>query len=301
MSDLLTRVKLKGNESFNIREGWLRKGMKNVEQYEDLFSREDMMEILGVGSKMVKSIRYWLQATNLCEEKYDGRKRIKKQVITPKFGELIKRYDPFFDDVFTLSLLHYNIVANKDGFCTIWNIFFNEFKGNSFTKENFYDFCETSLNKKISSEATYSLGSMKDDCTSVLRMYCENKNESEPEENLGSPFSELRLLSKNAKGIYNKTMPPKDVLDKYAVLFVIISSLDDGKTSVNIDALLNDDNNIGKVFNLTRNSINEYLDQLQAVDLLTVNRTAGLDVVYLKEGISASDVITMYFQKSQVR
>lgn len=72
MNNYLKKVKLKGNESFNIREGWLRKGMRSVNEYPNLFSRSDVMEILGVGSKMVKSIRYWLQATDLCEEKING-------------------------------------------------------------------------------------------------------------------------------------------------------------------------------------------------------------------------------------
>lgn len=61
----LTKVKLKGNESFNIREGWLRKGMRCVREDKTLFSKDDAMETLGVGSKMVKSIRYWLRATGL--------------------------------------------------------------------------------------------------------------------------------------------------------------------------------------------------------------------------------------------
>ncbi len=301
MSNLLKKVKLKGNESFNIREGWLRKGMKSVKEYDNLFNRNDAIEILGVGSKMVKSIRFWLQATQLCEEIYDGKSRTKKQVFTKDFGELIYRFDPYFDDIFTMSLLHYNIVNNKNDFCTVWNIFFNEFKGNNFTKENFCDFCQTSLDKKMQPGSKYSLSLMRDDCSSVLRMYSENKNDFEPEENLGSPFSELKLLKENSKGLYIKTSPPKDLLNKYAVLYVIISNLEKGKNSVNIDSLINDDNNIGRVFNLNRNSINEYLDQLQVLDLLTVNRTAGLDVVYVKKDISASDVIKMYFKTAQVR
>ena len=72
----LTKVKLKGNESFNIREGWLRKGMRCVQDYPTLFSQDDAMEILGVGSKMVKSIRYWLRATGLTEE--NAREAIEK-------------------------------------------------------------------------------------------------------------------------------------------------------------------------------------------------------------------------------
>lgn len=58
MSGKLKKVKLKGNESFNFREGWLRKGMRCVEACPDLFSKDDVMERLGVGSKMVKSFAW---------------------------------------------------------------------------------------------------------------------------------------------------------------------------------------------------------------------------------------------------
>ena len=66
MTTRIKKVKLKGNESFNFREGWLRKGMRCVKEDESLFSKDNVMEQLGVGSKMVKYIRYWLQATGLC-------------------------------------------------------------------------------------------------------------------------------------------------------------------------------------------------------------------------------------------
>ena len=43
MNEKLKKVKLKGNESFNFREGWLRKGMRCVAENEDLFSQDDVM------------------------------------------------------------------------------------------------------------------------------------------------------------------------------------------------------------------------------------------------------------------
>ena len=109
MNEKLKKVKLKGNESFNFREGWLRKGMRCVAENEDLFSQDDVMERLGVGSKMVKSIRFWLQATHLTEEQYTNSGRSRSQFITEDFGEIIAEYDPYFDDLFTLFLVHYHI------------------------------------------------------------------------------------------------------------------------------------------------------------------------------------------------
>ena len=154
MTTRIKKVKLKGNESFNFREGWLRKGMRCVEEEETLFSLDDVMERLGVGSKMVKSIRYWLQATGLCDEQYRNGGRAKAQVITADFGAIIRDCDPYFDDVFTLFLLHYHIVSN-DALCMPWYIFFNEYEGQDFTKENMISVCKELLVKKMEEGCTF--------------------------------------------------------------------------------------------------------------------------------------------------
>lgn len=301
MTNYLKKVKLKGNESFNIREGWLRKGMRSINQYPDLFSRSDVMEILGVGSKMVKSIRYWLQATNLCEEQNQGGNRARQQFITEDFGRIIERYDPYFDDVFTLSLIHYHIVSNKHELCTMWNIFFNEYDGENFTRDNMYETCEEYLKKRLEQGVMYSTNSLRDDCASIIRMYLENDHDGDPEDNLGSPLSELGLIKKNNNGNYDKCPPSKEALNKYAVLYVIKRNLSDDKNSVSIDELWKAPNNVGRVFNLNRSMINEYLDQLRAIDLITINRTAGLDMVYVNTQKSYVDIMKEYYEKSQER
>lgn len=301
MTNYLKKVKLKGNESFNIREGWLRKGMRSINEYPDLFSREDVMEVLGVGSKMVKSIRYWLQATHLCEERNMGGNRARQQFITEDFGRIIEQFDPYFDDIFTLSLIHYHIVSNKQELCTAWNIFFNEYEGENFTREDMYEACEECLNKKLDQGVVYSSNSFRDDCASVIRMYQESEHDSDPEDNLGSPLSELGLLKKNKKGYYEKSAPSKNNLSKYAVLYVIVQNLETEKSSVSIDELTKSPNNIGCVFNLNRSMINEYLDQLRAIGLITINRTAGLDMVYVTTNLSPADIMREYYEKSQVR
>ena len=85
MQNKIKKVRLKGNESFNFREGWLRKGIRCISRYPNLFSRDDVMEQLGVGSKMVKSIKYWLLATNICTEKYTNSGRSRELILTDDY------------------------------------------------------------------------------------------------------------------------------------------------------------------------------------------------------------------------
>ena len=63
------KYKIKGNESFPIREGWLSKGMFAITENPYIFSDMNAMDRLGVGSKMVKSIKYWLLVSRLAAEK----------------------------------------------------------------------------------------------------------------------------------------------------------------------------------------------------------------------------------------
>ncbi len=302
MINRLKKVKLKGNESFNFREGWLRKGMRLVNEYEDLFTRNDVMEQLGVGSKMVKSIRYWLQATGLCEEKYVNSGRSRAQYLTKDFGEIVYQWDPYFDDSFTLALLHYHIVTNED-LCIVWNIFFNEFEGIDFTKDDMVEVCLGKLRKKMEEGAIFSESSFSDDCSSIIRMYLKADSMDDPEESLGCPLADLGLLQKSGKvkNALNKSVPTRQNLDKLAIYYVITKKLQIGKNSVSIDDLITAPNNIGKVFNLNRILINEYLDQLRISGYLTINRTAGLNMVYVDNPMQPEDILTEYYKKAQVR
>lgn len=294
----LKKVKLKGNESFNFREGWLRKGVRCVCDYPNLFSMDDVMERLGVGSKMVKSIKYWIQATGLCEEKVE--KNIHIFHLTKDFGEIINTYDKYFDDITTLYLIHYNIISN-DELCIVWNIFFNEYLGHDFTKEDMVSTCKEFLKRRMDEGATFSESLFEDDCSSVLRMYLPTQEVEDPEESLACPLCELGLLQKSSekKNAYVKSLPSKYALDMMVVLYVIVKNLSAEKKSISIDDLLTAPNNIGCVFNLDRATVNEYLDQLRAAGYITINRTAGLDMVYYEKELTPADVLEEYYRNIQ--
>ena len=61
-------IKLKGHETFALREGWLNKGLAKVDANPKVFSENYGADALGVGSNMAKAIRYWLKAGKFMEE-----------------------------------------------------------------------------------------------------------------------------------------------------------------------------------------------------------------------------------------
>ena len=58
-------LKLKRHETFSIREGWIEKGIHYINQDARSMSKECGTSVFGLGSNMVKSLRYWLTAACL--------------------------------------------------------------------------------------------------------------------------------------------------------------------------------------------------------------------------------------------
>lgn len=73
--------------------------------------------------------------------------------------------------------------------------------------------------------------------------------------------------------------------------------MEEGKKSISIGSLINAPNNIGKVFNLDRVLVNEYLDQLRVSGYITLNRTAGLDMVYINTDRTPHEIMCEYYEK----
>ena len=101
-------MKFRAHETFFIRKGWLSKGMRCVSNKPDVFiSRdENPMDVLGIGSNMVKALRYWLQVIGLTKEPAKG----KKYQSFTEFGRLVYKYDTYIEELGTLFLLQYHLI-----------------------------------------------------------------------------------------------------------------------------------------------------------------------------------------------
>lgn len=58
------KIRLQGHEKFALRDGWLNKVLEIVPENPDAFLRKDAPDIFGIGSNMVKSLRYWESMLN---------------------------------------------------------------------------------------------------------------------------------------------------------------------------------------------------------------------------------------------
>lgn len=280
-------IKLKGHETFAIREGWLNKGMTEIEKDNKVFTKNLGADALGVGSNMAKSIRYWLKAGEFTEEK--GKSNVRLSPI----GKIVLEHDRYFEDLFVYEIFHINLVWNMER-ATTWYLVFNQINAEEFTKEELYVLLENRL---------YSMGveqfssrSLLDDVSVLINMYTREKTENyDPEDKKNSPFAKLGLIKYNGKK-YVKSIPDRDVLHYLAVLYALKRYMEyKGSDSAKIDELMNAPLSPGKVLNLKRIKINEYLDKLEEYGYITVNRTAGLDMVYMKCQWTLEEIVEKYY------
>ena len=170
-AEQIKRIRLKANASFSIREGWLTKGLRHVPQTPDVFQEEKGVEILGIGSAMVKSLRFWMQAAGLTVEgKPKGGGKL-VQTLT-ELGQLIYQNDLYFEDYFSLCVVHYHIVSNPE-MATVWYLMFNHYPPNRFTKDDLSETLIKTLQEMTEKE--FAPASFRDDCATALKTYVGGK------------------------------------------------------------------------------------------------------------------------------
>lgn len=282
------KLKLKRHESFSIREGWLAKGIKNVKEYGNVFALQNATDILGIGTNMVKSLKYWMTATKLIEEK-------NREIMLSDFGSIINEYDPYLEDIFSWWLIHINMITNIDD-AYIYNLFFNKCNIKTFTKRELYEKLYALL---INEKLTFNENILQDEVNMIIKTYTIDEKIDNPENNFICPLSELNLLKKVDRDTYEKNRPEIRNLPFWVVYYIICLLLDD-RDNISIDELLKEENSPAKLLNMDKNLINEYLDEMKKNDLIIINRTAGLNMVYLKKKLSLNEIAKEYFKGDRV-
>lgn len=284
-------MKIRAHETFCIRKGWIHKGVKNIIAYPRLFTNKDLnpCDILGIGTNMVKSLRYWLLALGIMEEVSEGNQKIQR---TTPLGALIDKYDRYYEEDGTNWLLHYMLSKNED-LATSWFWFFNVFKVNSFDKNIFVKELTDYLYTEYSYQPSDKM--LGDDFDCIIKTYCSKDKEESPEDINECPLTDLHLIEVADNKFYKKNTPDKGAIHPLIILAVIADNAE--SEEVLISDLLNSQCNIGKTFNLDRATCFYYLEQLQKKGYLDIVRTAGLDVIKLKKQFGFLYTVELYYKE----
>ncbi len=289
-------MKFRAHDTFFIRKGWLSKGMKYVCTKSDVFVAKDEnpMDVLGIGANMVKALRYWLQAVGLTVEPNSGKR---SQSFT-QLGNSIFEHDRYIEELGTLYLLQYRLASNKKE-ATAWYYFFNVFNMTEFSRDDFVDSILRWIKMEEGEEAV-AIRSLNDDFSCIINTYLPryktNPNRVAPESNIDCPFGELGLidiLSKEKK-TYRKAIPTANSINPWVALAVIVDQAN-GAKEISLNELLTAPCNIGRVFNLDAITMLDVLYQIEKMNKIKINRTAGLDVIRILDELNFQDCVDAYY------
>lgn len=292
-------MKFRAHDTFFIRKGWISKGMRYVHGYPDVFisKKENPMDVLGIGANMVKALRYWLQAIGVTTEPSRGKRF---QTFT-EFGNLIYEHDKYIEEMGTLYLLHYKLARNFE-LATSWYYFFNVFSLSDFSREDFAAQI-TNYIKMKDEKASVATRSLEDDFNCIINTYVPRYKtmpaKVSAENNIDCPLGEMGLIDiikrERSNTVYKKAIPSPVTFNPWVILAVIHDNAE-GRSEIGLNELLTKEKNIGRIFNLDSIAMLDVLHSVESTGELKIVRTAGLDVINLKNHYTFEECVKRYYE-----
>ncbi len=288
---VIAKYTFSGHDSFQCRQLWLKKGYDYVQEGKN-FNEEDAVVQLGVGKNMVSSIRYWLKAFNIIDNK-DNPTEFGKRLLDDENG-----YDPFLEDDASLWLLHYQLV--KNGVASIYNIIFNEFRKEKlfFNKETFVNYI-----KRIGENApdlNFNENTVAKDFMVFANLYKSDPESKDVEDSFSGILSELELLKTIGKGKDEQFFIEnieRDNLPESVVLFTILDNPNYGN-SISLNSLEFDFNSPGSIFALNRTGlVNKIKEIVSSFKEITFTDQAGIKELQFKNKGDAYAFLDIYYGK----
>lgn len=119
MTSRQVRYAYGGHLTFPVRYGWLPKGIDRLVRTGSFSASTDVADALGLGSKMVESLGFWLRAMGLSADGEETKSRIASAI-----ARRIAERDRFCELPGTWWFLHL-VLARTPG--TVWSWFFNHY------------------------------------------------------------------------------------------------------------------------------------------------------------------------------
>ena len=265
-----------GHESFACRYGWLPKLYEAVVEDPMLFSSDEGAILrLGLGSNMIRSIRFWGEAFGLTRTR-------EREVRVTKFARILldprEGLDPYLETPGALWRLHWMLTVH--GGLGAWAVAFLETHDREITREQFV---ATVRARASQTRRTITSGTASNHVDVFLRTYAGGQNSDDsPEEALGSPFQELELMRLATPGglaTVRLSRGPKRTLGAEAFAFVLHDfwrGTAPKSTTLSVRSLMLSHAGPGAVLMLDEYGLHEILDELCSRSSQLVLRSDGV-------------------------
>lgn len=276
------RYSFSGHESFHCKSLWLKKGYDFICNNKHFTDSDSVVE-LGVGKNMVSAIRYWMKAFSLTKE--DTLTDFAEYIFNTNTGR-----DPFCEDLATLWILHYNLVASQ--IASIYPLTFVDFQRErkEFDKTQLQTFIKRKCNHP-EQKNVYNENTVAKDISVFLQNYVE-PNDLKHLEKYSALLINLGLIRETEKGIYRfQEISPNRVPD--VVVLYALCNIKGEDTLLSFDKL----QELSLIFGIP---IAAFLEKVRSVaerypEHITYSDNSGIRNVYFKENFYSIDLLDKYY------
>lgn len=278
----MSKYSFSGHESFQCKSLWLKKGYDYLLN-DNSFTDIDAVAKLGVGKNMVSSIRFWLRAFGLT--KSDVLEPISTYILDTETGK-----DPFTEDINTLWLLHFLLVAS--GVASLYNLLFVEYQREKkeFTKSELQSFikrkCSVPEQKNVFNDNT-----VRKDIGVLLKNYVA-PSDLKTIEDFSALMIGLGLIINKSNDTYCfKVSNPEDIAPEI-ILFALIRMKGTDKT-VSFDVL----QKLSLIFGLPMVSLIDVIRSLEKIfpGALVFSDNSGIKNVQFIGEINEFEALNHYY------
>lgn len=292
------------HETFAVRHGWLGKGIDHMAGADEGFLDEETAVVkLGLGSRMVKSLRYWMEATGLAErENLLLGQRQSRDLRLTRLAQVIQQRDPYLEYPATWWFVHLHLARRMN---SVWGWFFSEFRERNFDRAVCVEAYVRHLRLNAAKEPSPHVAQRDVACALLAYATPAAAEPQDPEDGTSSPLRDLGLVVKHPDtGRFERTRPLDGVPLEAFTACVALASADVGQETMSVSEMLGRRGGPGMVFNLDAETIEdmamraatEFKERGVALDLLgaerrlrvpTTDAADWLDRHYLRIGAAA--------------
>ena len=245
------------HETFAVRHGWLGKGMARIEEADEGFKADlDTADALGIGSRMVKSLQFWLDASGMAvfEKLSDAKRRARRLVLSP-LGRAVMRHDPYLEFPATWWFIHLNL-ASRPG--SVWSWFFNDFRERTFERAACVDAFIRHLKEQSSNQPTPDVAKRDVGCLLLAYAAGSANDRVDPEDPTICPLRDLALVLRHSDtGRFEKTRPLDQVPLEVVLACISQMASDSSSDSVPIGEMIRRRFGPARIFSLSGDMIDE--------------------------------------------
>ncbi|WP_294094036.1 DUF4007 family protein [uncultured Cetobacterium sp.] len=269
------KIIMSGHSSFYVRENWINKLFYKVFEQDvnkkiesSFFSKANLInaiDILGVGSKMVESIKFWADFLGILEKKA-------KSIELSESMKVVFELDPYLQNNNSLWILHSNIFLKEKEKALVWEKAFSLPEGATFTKESLEKSIELYY---IENGSKFSSRMVLDTINVFIKTYYKDSKESvNPEENIVSPFVRLNYLKEINGEFKFQNIERKDISDY--MIYYLLYRKSKKMGIVNQITIKEAYEYVNKIVKMSYLNFEKTIQELEFQNELSVDRAAGL-------------------------